>query len=88
MDDRCSATAGGGRLITQKRTERMHVGQQERGYGQDAWRASNPAESWRGGKGGTKTITDEKHRNLKIGTESRDQFSLCSVTGTPPPNNE
>ena len=52
------------------------------------WRARNPAESWRGEKGGTKTITDGKHITLKIGTDSRDYFSLCSGTGTPPPYNE
>ena len=52
------------------------------------WRARKPAEYWRVGKGGTRTITDGKHRNLNIGTESRDHFSLCSGTGTPPPYNE
>ena len=36
---------------------------------------------------GPKTITDGKHRTLKIGTESRDHFSLCAGTGTPPPYN-
>ena len=39
-------------------------------------------------KGGTRTITDGKHSNLKIGTESRDLLSRCSGTGTPPHNNE
>ena len=39
------------------------------------WRARNPGESWKGGKGGTRTITCRKHRNLKIGTESRVQIA-------------
>ena len=52
------------------------------------WRARNQAEFWRGETGGTKTITDGKHRNLNIGTESRDNFNLCLGTGTPPPYNE
>ena len=40
------------------------------------WRARNPDESWRGGKGRDQAITDGKHRNLKIGTEFRYQFIL------------
>ena len=43
--------------------------------GKMPWRASNPGESWRGGEGETRTITDGKHRNLNIGTESRVQIS-------------
>ena len=31
-----------------------------------------------GVKGRDQTIIDRKHRNLKIGTKSRDRFSLCS----------
>ena len=38
------------------------------------WKVRNPAESWRRETGETKTITDGKHRTLKIGTESRDHF--------------
>ena len=34
------------------------------------WKARNPDESWRGEKERTKIITDGKHRNLNIGTES------------------
>ena len=41
-------------------------------------RASHPDESRRGEKEGTKIISDRKHRILKIGTESRDNHSLCS----------
>ena len=39
--------------------------------GKMSWRARNPGESWRGGKGGTRTITDGKHSKLNIGTEPR-----------------
>ena len=45
---------GGGRLNTQKRAERRQIGRKERGDGQDAGRARNPDEPWRGGKEGTK----------------------------------
>ena len=48
---------GGGRLNTLKRAERRQIGQKDRGDGQDACRARNPDESWRGGKGRDQTIT-------------------------------
>ena len=44
----------GGRLNTQKRVERGHIGRKERGYGQDVLvGARSPDEYWRGGKEGT-----------------------------------
>ena len=48
---------GGGRLNTLKRAERRQIGRKYRGDGQDACRARNPDESWRGEKEGTKLIT-------------------------------
>ena len=36
LDDRCPATAGGGRLNTQKWTERRHLGRKERVDGKEA----------------------------------------------------
>ena len=50
--------------------------------GKMPWRASNPGESWRGGKrekGGTITITDGKNSNLNIGTESI--FQIADALG-------
>ena len=52
---------GGGRLNTQKRAERGHIGRKERGDGQDVLvGARSPDESWRGEKEGTKIIIDGK----------------------------
>ena len=51
--------AGGGRLNTLKRAERRQIGRKERGDGQDACRARNPDESWRGEKEGTKPSRQE-----------------------------
>ena len=48
------------RMNTLKRAERRHIGRKERVYGQDACRASNPDESCRGGKEGTKLIMTGK----------------------------
>ena len=46
---------GGGRLNTQKRSERRQIGRKERGDGQDfIGGARSPDESWRGEKEGTK----------------------------------
>ena len=41
---------GGGRLNRQKQAERRHIGQNDRGDGQDVCRARKPDESWRGKK--------------------------------------
>ena len=43
--------------------------------GKITWRARNPGESWREEKWGTRTITDRKHSNLNIGTDSRVQIA-------------
>ena len=52
---------GGGRLNTQKRAERGHIGRKERGDGQDFLvGARRPDEYLRGEKEGTKIIIDGK----------------------------
>ena len=43
--------------------------------GKMTWRARNRGESWRGERGGNITITDGKHSNLNIETESRVQIA-------------
>ena len=62
---------GGGRLNTQKRAERGHIGRKERGDGQDVLvGARSPDESWRGEKEGTKSSSTGKHRNLILRGQS------------------
>ena len=80
---------GGGRLNTHLWTERREKGRKERGGGQDVLESKAPGRILEGGKKeGTKIIFDGKHRILKIGTESRDNHSLCSGFGTTPSHNE
>ena len=61
-------------MPTQKRTERRQFEERREDTGKMPWRARNPGKSWRGGKG-TRNITDGKHSNLNIGTESRVQIA-------------
>ena len=59
-------------------TERRKKGERREETGKMFCRARRPDESRRGGKEGTKIISEGKHRILKIGTESRGNHSLCS----------
>ena len=62
---------GGGRLNTQKRAERGHIGRKEIGDGQDVIvRARSPDESWRGEREGTTSSSTGKHRNLTLRGQS------------------
>ena len=62
---------GGGRLNTQKRAERGHIGRKERGDGQDVTEgARSPDESRRGGNEGTTSSSTGKHRNLTLRGQS------------------
>ena len=61
----------GGRINTQKRAERGHIGRKERGDGQYVLLgARGPDESWRGGKEGTISSLTGKHRNLILREQS------------------
>ena len=61
----------GGRLNTQKRAERGHIGRKERGDGQDVTEgARSPDESRRGKKEGTTSSSTGKHRNLILRGQS------------------
>ena len=62
---------GGGRLNTQKRTERGHIGRKDIGDGQDVTEgAKSPDDSRRGEKEGTTSSSTGKHRNLTIRGQS------------------
>ena len=60
-------------------TERRKKGRKERGDGQDVLQARHPDESRRGGKRKEpKSARTGNIESLKIGTESRGNYSLCS----------
>ena len=67
---------GGGRLNTLKRAERKQIGRKERGYGKDAVDQGTRMNLGGGERKGPNHC-DGKHINLILGTESRDQCSLC-----------
>ena len=61
----------GGRLNTQKRTERGNIGRKERGDGQDVTEGARSLdESRRGEKEGTTSSFTGKHRNLILRGQS------------------
>ena len=77
---------GGGRLNTQKRAERGHIGRKERGDGQDVIvRARSPDESWRGEKEGNKSSSTGKHRNLILRGQSLETTLAYALGKEPTP---
>ena len=79
---------GGGRLNTQKRAERGHIGRKERGYGQDVTeRARSPDESQRGGKEGTTSSLTGKHRHLMLRGQSLETALAYALGKESTPNN-